>query len=115
MQELTFEQVEEVSGGFQGLDTPNYGNYGTLIPNAIGGAVGGAIGAVGGFFVGAARVAFSDNHTSSLSENFKNIGMSTLNGAWAGATVGSGAGLVGGAISAGAALITNEIVSEASN
>lgn len=96
MQELTFEQVEEVSGGV----------------GVVGAAVGGAVGAVGGFFVGAARVAFSNNHTSSLSQNFRNIGMSTFNGAWAGATLGSGVGLVGGAISAGAGLVTNEIVSE---
>jgi lactobin A/cerein 7B family class IIb bacteriocin len=78
MQELKFEQVEDVNGG----------------GGVVGGVVGGAVGAVAGFFAGSAQVAF--NSDMGVSEGMTTIGKKVAGGAISGAVIGSGAGLVTG-------------------
>ena len=48
--------------------------------------------------------------SQSVSSTMRDIGMTALNGAWAGATIGSEAGLAGSVASAGAGLFMNEFL-----
>lgn len=91
MRELNAKEVEQVSGGF----------------GFVGAAIGGAVGAVGGFFVGVYGASFG-NGTQSVSSTMRGIGMTALNGAWAGATIGSGVGVAGSIGSAVGGLLVNE-------